>query len=313
MNAPEDDDKKGPTPAPPAARTLRAEYEGSALSRAVLEAIKTQQSPVLVLISGKDVGRRYNLHGSVLIGRDPAAGVSLPNDRLVSWHHARIEDRGDGFWLVDLGSTNGSLVNGEKTAECELKPNDKVVFGGTVLRFEMQSQIERAYDQQLERLLNTDDLSGLLLRRRFDADAEAMIETARLAGGSVGLLVMDLDGVKRINDTHGHLFGAYVIGEAGKLIGRVIGERGLASRFGGDEYVAAFPGLDCERTALVGEEILRALNAHPFEREGITLRPGISLGVAAYPEAGADLPTLFHSADEALYRAKQAGKNRVCK
>ncbi|HEU4533973.1 MAG TPA: GGDEF domain-containing protein [Polyangiaceae bacterium] len=313
MSAPDDDDKLGPTPPPPAARTLRAEYEGGAISRAVLEAIKTQQSPVLVLISGKDVGRRYGLHGSALIGRDPAAAVSLHDDRLVSWHHARIEDRGDGWWLVDLGSTNGTLVNGEKARERELKPNDKIVFGGTVLRFELQSQIERAYDQHLERLLNTDDLSGLLLRRRFDADAAAMIETARVAGGCVGLLVMDLDGVKRINDTHGHLFGAYVIGEAGKLIGRVIGERGIASRFGGDEYVAAFPGLDCGRTAAVGEEILRAINAHPFAREGIALRPGISLGVAAFPEAGADLPTVFHAADEALYRAKQAGKNRVCR
>src|SRR5687768_6145648 len=105
-------------PAPHAARTLRAEYEGGAISRAVLEAIKAHQSPVLVLISGndKDVGRRYSLHGSLLVGRDPAAGVSLPNDRLVSWHHARIEDRGDGWWLVDLGSTNGSLVNGEKAS-----------------------------------------------------------------------------------------------------------------------------------------------------------------------------------------------------
>jgi diguanylate cyclase (GGDEF)-like protein len=311
VNAPDDDEKKGPTPPPTAARTLRAEHEGGAISRAVLEALKAQQSPVLVLISGGHIGRRYSLHGSVLIGRDPAAGVSLPSDRLVSWHHARIEDQGDGFRLVDLGSTNGTVVNGEKTRECDLRPNDKVVFGNTVLRFEMQSVIERAYDQQLERLLNTDDLSGLLLRRRFDADAEAMIESARDAGGRVGLIVMDLDGIKRINDTHGHLFGAYVIGEAGKLIGRVIGNRGLASRFGGDEYVAVFPGLDCDQTAAVGEEILRALNEHPFEREGIVLRPGISVGVAAYPDAGADLPTLFHAADEALYRAKQAGKNRV--
>ena len=312
MNA-SDDDKKGPTPAPPAARTLRAEYEGGALSRAVLEAIKSQQSPVLVLISGKDVGRRYRLHGSVLVGRDPAAGVSLHDDRLVSWHHARVEDRGDGWWVLDLGSTNGTLVNGEKAKERELRTHDKVVFGGTVLRFELQSPIERAYDQQLERLLNTDDLSGLLLRRRFDADVEAMLETARVSGGPVGLLVMDLDGIKRINDTHGHLFGAYVIGESGKLIGNVIGERGIASRFGGDEFVAAFPGLDCDETAGVGEEILKAINEHPFEREGVKLRPGISLGVASFPDGGADVPTLFHAADEALYRAKQAGKNRVCR
>ena len=73
------------------------------------------------------------------------------------------------------------------------------------------------------------------------------------------------------------------------------------------------PASTATATLAVGEEILRALNEFPFEREGIALRPGISVGAAAYPEGGGDLPSLFHSADEALYRAKQAGKNRVCR
>ena len=122
---------------------------------------------------------------------------------------------------------------------------------------------------------------------------------------------MDLDGIKKINDTHGHLFGAYVIGESGHVIGRVLEGRGFASRFGGDEYVAALPGLDLDAAGAVGEEIRRAIAEHEFEREKIVLRPGISIGTASFPESADDAKSLFQRADEALYRAKRAGKNQV--
>jgi diguanylate cyclase (GGDEF)-like protein len=102
-----------------------------------------------------------------------------------------------------------------------------------------------------------------------------------------------------------------VIGEAGRVIGRVIGERGIASRFGGDEFIAAVPEIDVRAGAALGEEIRRAIAAHPFQREGITLAVGISIGVAAFPESAPDQAALFQHADEALYRAKQGGRNRV--
>jgi two-component system, cell cycle response regulator len=124
-------------------------------------------------------------------------------------------------------------------------------------------------------------------------------------------LMMDLDGIKPINDTHGHLFGAYVIGESGRVIGRVLDKRGFASRFGGDEYIAALPGDTLEASRAIGEEIRAAIGAFPFEREGVPLRPGISVGVAAFPENASDAEGLLKCADEALYRAKRAGKNRV--
>jgi diguanylate cyclase (GGDEF)-like protein len=93
----------------------------------------------------------------------------------------------------------------------------------------------------------------------------------------------------------------------------VIGGRGIGCRFGGDEYLAAFAGLDIDAGMQIGEQIRRVIAEYPFEREGIKLRPGISVGVAAYPECALDASSLFQCADEALYRAKQAGKNRVCR
>jgi diguanylate cyclase (GGDEF)-like protein len=291
-------------------KTLPAIEATSTLSNAVVQAVKAPHRPVLVIISGNEMGVRKAVDQSLVIGRDPACDLVL-TDALVSSRHALIEDRGDSWTLVDLESTNGVSVNGEKGKEFVLARNDKIVVGRTVVRFEMQDELEQAYDELVEKLLNVDDLSGLLVRRKFDADLKNAIETARHQGAPLGLLMMDLDGIKKINDTHGHLFGAYVIGESGRVIGRVLEGRGFASRFGGDEYIAALPGFTLEMTHAVGEEIRRAINEYAYERENIPLRPGISIGIAAFPENAVDAHRLFQHADEALYRAKRGGKNQV--
>lgn len=290
-------------------RTLKADAD---VSVEVMRRVKAPHRPMLVVLNGNeaDVGRRVIVDRTLIVGRDPEAGLSL-TDGLVSWHHARLEDRGDGWAVVDLGSTNGVLLNGNPVEDAQLAAGDTLVFGKAVARFELQDGAAQAYNQVVEKLLNTDDLSGLFVRRKFDADLAQLIDVARNKGTAVTLLVMDLDGVKGINDTHGHLFGAYVIGESGRLIGQLVDKRGIACRFGGDEYLAALPGMTAEQGAAVGEEIRLTIGSHPFEKDGIPLRPGISIGVAAFPADAASAQALFQRADEALYRAKQAGKNRV--
>jgi diguanylate cyclase (GGDEF)-like protein len=291
-------------------KTLPAIDISSTVSRAVERAERSPHRPVLVVISGQEVATRLPVDGSLVIGRDPDTDLVL-NDALVSSRHALIEDRGDSWTLVDLGSTNGTTLNGEKGSEFVLNNGDKIVFGTTVVRFEMQDRMERAYDEHLEKLLNVDELSGLLVRRKFDLDLKVALDAARSGNTPLGLLMMDLDGIKPINDTHGHLFGAYVIGESGRVIGRVLDKRGFASRFGGDEFIAALPGDTLTASLAIGEEIRLAIGSFPFEREGVKLRPGISVGVSAFPESAGDAEGLLQRADEALYRAKRAGKNRV--
>jgi diguanylate cyclase (GGDEF)-like protein len=284
--------------------------ETNTLHNEVARALREPHRPVLVVLSGNEMGVRTPIDRAVLIGRDPACDLVL-NDGLVSSRHALVEDRGDSFTLVDLGSTNGTSVNGKKGTEFALSSNDKLILGRTVLRFEMQDPLVQAYGAELERLITVDDLSGLLVRRKFDGDLALALEAARASGTALGLVMMDLDGVKAINDKHGHLFGAYTIGESGKIIGRVLDKRGFASRFGGDEYVAALPGCDLSSTETVADEILAAICGHPYEKDGVRLRPGISIGVAAFPESAGDCEELFQRADEALYRAKRGGKCRV--
>jgi two-component system, cell cycle response regulator len=268
-------------------------------------------SPSLAVILGPDVGARVVLHGSVETGRDPACELPL-HDENVSWRHARIEDRGCDEWaIVDLASTNGTILNGQPCAGAILKPGDRIFIGKTVIELQKDA-VRDAQAAELERLLLIDDLSGLWVRRRFDAQLESSV-AAVLAGTvpTLSVVVMDMDGVKAINDTHGHAFGAFAIGETGRVLGRVVGSRGFATRFGGDEFAAALPALAKDAAVQVAEEMRLAVTAHAYEHRGVRLRPGLSCGVASIPGDGADAKALFQAADEAMYRAKRAGKNRV--
>lgn len=294
------------------ARTLQVDDGESLRNRALVAAAQVQRRPVLVVVLGDEVGRRARVSGSSFsVGRGHSVDMKLDDPR-VSSRHFRIEDRGDGWALVDEGSTNGTHINGERCeGELLLRANDKIEVGDTVLRFEVQDAADQAYDEIVQRMMHIDDLTGLYLRRRFDRELEELLRVARATDAPVGMLVMDLDGLKAINDAHGHLMGAYVIGASGKRIGEVIPDGAIAARFGGDEYVAACPGLDGAATKAVGEAILRAIAEHCFEKDGIEVEPGISIGVAAFPEHARDATALFRCADDAMYAAKRAGKNRV--
>ncbi len=272
--------------------------------------LQDARRPTLVVMSGHEVGLRRRLQSSAVLGRDPAGEVVL-SDAGVSWRHAVVEDRGDAWAIVDLGSTNGTVVNGRRRGDAMLAHGDRVVLGRTILRFELQDPYDAAYDEQLQRLLDVDDLSGLYVRRRFDRELSRRMAESRAEGVPMALLMMDMDGVKAINDTYGHLYGAYVIGETGKVIAGVLHGRGIASRFGGDEFCTALPGCDVDAGAGVAEEIRRGVEDHAYMREGVRLRPGISIGVAGFPMDATDPVGLFQRADEALYRAKHGGRNRV--
>jgi two-component system, cell cycle response regulator len=304
-----------PAPPPPRRGPIRtAPLEDSdALRVALKRELQKRAAPSLLIISGPDVGLRVRLDRSLDVGRDPASSFAL-RDQNISWHHLRIENRGAGEWVVvDLGSTNGTVVNAERIAgERALKAGDRVLIGKTVLEYQVVDGLREEFNAEVQRLLNEDELSGLWVKRRFDGQLATCVSAVVAASSPVvSVIVMDLDGVKGINDTHGHDMGAFVIGEAGRVIGRVIGARGFATRFGGDEFAAALPGIAKADAAAIAEEVRVAVVSHGYEKRGIRVHPGLSAGVASLPGDASDAEGLFRAADQAMYRAKRAGKNRV--
>ena len=265
-----------------------------------------------VIRSRADLGVHVFIEGPTLLGRDPTCTIPL-HDFGVSRQHAIITPVGNGDYILkDLQSTNGTRVNGVPIPSTRiLKDGEKISVGETVLRFALADEVDIDFHSEVATLVRTDPLTGLPSKRRFDQAFEFSLADAKQGGSSLALLMMDMDGVKQINDTHGHLFGAHVIGETGRLIARVVGSKGHACRFGGDEFSAFLPAHDLTTASAMGEQIRQAVESAGFERNGIPLRPTISIGVACYPDSGDDLPTLVAMADKALYRAKGLGKNCV--
>lgn len=267
--------------------------------------------PLVLVVSGERVGTRCVLDAPLLVGRDPAAGLPL-RDAGISWHHARFEVGEDGLVrVVDLGSTNGTFLNEARVEQAVLSDGDCIEVGSTILRFEMADGVEAGFHAALDRLLNQDDLTGLVHRRRWDTEATLLFEAAQARSRPLAVLLMDLDGVKRINDTHGHHFGAYAIAEAGRIIGAVAGSRGLAARMGGDEFIVIVADVDAEGAVDLAHEVRDAIRQHRFELEGVVIQPGISIGVAPLCPEVPELAALVRRADAALYRAKAAGRDRV--
>ncbi len=286
--------------------------DSNELRKALQAQLHKSVSPSLVVIAGPDVGLRMRLDRSVEVGRDPTTSFAL-RDESISWRHVRVEDRGAGEWAaVDMASTNGTMVNGEKTSETVLKSGDRIMIGKSILEFQVADALREDFNAEVQRLIHEDELSGLWVRRRFDGQLQTAVSAVRSGSiAVVSVIVMDLDGVKGINDTHGHDMGAFVIGQAGHVIGDVIGQKGFATRFGGDEFAAALPGMTKASACELAEALRVAVVGHVYERVGVRVYPGMSCGVAAVPDDAMDAASVFREADQAMYRAKRAGKNRV--
>lgn len=265
-----------------------------------------------VIRSEADLGVHVFVESTTVLGRDPDCGFPL-HDFGVSRQHASVTPLDNGTCMLrDLGSTNGTRVNGTKVVSPTiLTGGEKIFVGETVLRFAIADKVEIDFHNEVATLVSTDPLTELPSKRRFDQAFEFALESAKKGGTPLALLMMDMDGVKQINDTHGHLFGAYSIGQTGRLIAQTLDSRGQACRFGGDEFSAFLPNHDLESATLVAEAIRVAVENAGLEKDGISLKPTISIGIACYPEVNDGLLELVMSADKALYRAKAQGKNQV--
>jgi diguanylate cyclase (GGDEF)-like protein len=174
----------------------------------------------------------------------------------------------------------------------------------------------------------SDDLTGLANDRFFHRRLAADLEHADAAGGCVGLLFMDLDNFKSVNDRHGHLAGSQVLKEVGYLLRRVVrSPRVTLARYGGDEFVVILPGFDIGAATQVAEEIRRAIRGQSFLRGRFSWASGpvefrgpltCSVGVAVYPDHVPRSGTSDHRrnqllrvSDQAMYAAKAHGKDRV--
>jgi diguanylate cyclase (GGDEF)-like protein len=265
----------------------------------------------LVVIRGGELGARADLVDvDLVIGRAPGCGFRL-DDPGVSRQHCRIWRDGDGWRLRDLGSTNKSFVNGAPVDEVELRDGDRIGIGETVFKFVRAGSVEERYHQQLYELASIDALTGLYNRRKFRELLEQSLLKTIESDEPLALVFIDLDHFKRINDTHGHQTGDEVLRGVAELVLGRLREGDAGGRLGGEEFAVFLPGTTLALALEWAEGLRAAIAAARHRIDALELAVTASLGVADWRPERPTSVELMRAADEQLYAAKAAGRDRV--
>ncbi|MCU4180699.1 sensor domain-containing diguanylate cyclase [Bosea sp. BH3] len=238
--------------------------------------------------------------------------TSITRNGGTSWLRIAVAPISDGLLLTltditDLTIANQTLQLRAATLALEIGRERAT---RRALSEEIGQREER--ERELRRLAETDPLTALLNRRSFTEKANADIARVTAAGGDIALIIVDLDHFKQVNDTHGHPAGDAVIRAfADLLLGLFRGESNLVGRFGGEEFAILLQDCDLGSASAEARRIQEALAARALPvSETLALKVTASFGVAMrLPREG--LPCLMARADQALYRAKSEGRNRL--
>lgn len=167
--------------------------------------------------------------------------------------------------------------------------------------------------QKMKRQANVDELTGLYNRRFLEDYARKLIAIASRKETPLGVIMLDLDHFKDLNDRYGHEAGDRVLRQFSKTVTQAMRQTNLAVRYGGEEFLVLLPDTDSQACFRVAERIREAVAGMAIPSGGDKALPPmtVSLGIAVYPEHGKDLEELLKASDKALYESKRGGRNRT--
>jgi diguanylate cyclase (GGDEF)-like protein len=269
----------------------------------------------LVVIYTKEpslLGRRFVLDSSpIRIGRGAENNIVLEGDS-VSRRHAHFEERSQAWWCVDDGSTNGSYVNDEQIMrEARLGNGDRIKIGPTIFKFLSGQDVEAQYHEEIYRMTIIDGLTQVHVKRYLLEALDKEVMRARRHLRDLSFQMLDIDHFKKINDLHGHLAGDYVLKEVARLIQQRIRRDEVLARYGGEEFAIILPETNLEGARALAEGLREKIEESRFVFQNETIRVTISIGVAMLLDDDRASIDLIKRADEKLYEAKRAGRNRV--
>lgn len=271
----------------------------------------------LIAITGGGAGTRYRIPaGEAVIGRSQRAAIKLIEDG-VSRAHARIRSDAGELFLEDLGSRNGTFVNGRRIDRVVLlSDGDKIQIGrNAVLRFSYQDPLDESFHEQLLQSALRDSPTKLFNKRYFLDRLDGELKFAQRHGSALSILLVDIDHFKQVNDRFGHVAGDAVLANVAQGIVRSVRNEDVVARFGGEEIGIILRAIKIDSAVLLAERLRRVIAGivtHPDDQ--VQIRVTVSIGVASYPvQPFETVNELLNAADQAMYRAKHSGRNRVAK
>jgi diguanylate cyclase (GGDEF)-like protein len=265
--------------------------------------------------TGPWMGLRHALSDKPLfVGRGEDCDVRVL-DTSVSRRHARIEKIGDDYFVLDMQSTNGTYVNDKQSLPGDpipMRDGDYLRVGNCIFRYLASGNVEADYHEEIYRLTIVDALTQIANARYFTEFLEREVLRTVRHGRPLSLVLFDIDRFKAVNDQLGHLGGDFTLRELAACIKKVVRREDLFARYGGEEFALVLIETGQKEALLAAERIRKLVEEHPFRFDDKTFHLTISLGVAECPLDGTATPReLMRRADENLYAAKRAGRNKV--
>jgi two-component system, cell cycle response regulator len=265
--------------------------------------------PCLVIISGGELGRRFELgKQEVSIGRADTCTICVSTDQ-VSRKHATVQAVLGRYYVVDMRSTNGTFVNEQKVERAKLLDGDQIRVGKTVLKY-TESHIEQRYFEHAFNLASMDALTGAFNKRYFDETFGKEIQRSQQLGSPLSIVLFDIDHFKKINDTYGHPAGDAVLKNVAAMVASQLRDGDALFRVGGEEFALVLSATPRDLAVQAAEAVRELIAALVTDFMGTRITATLSLGVAELV-AGEQPAALYQRVDELLYAAKRGGRNRV--
>lgn len=279
---------------------------------------KAGSAIMLIIIAGNeaDFGKHFIMEKErVLLGRESGNDIVIHDGRISKVHCslAIAKDAGGGECIAirDLETTNGTYVNGKSVTQAELRAGDKFQIGDTVLQLSYNDEIEKEFHRKLFDFAVRDALTGMYNKRFVLNEMENLMRIARRNGRIFCIILIDIDDFKLINDRFGHPSGDEYLKHLAGLIHHSLRDQDIAGRIGGEEFLIILPETAIDGAFQLAVRIRKNVEEFVLHSQDKTIRTTISAGVCQFESRIEDVREFLDMADQALYEAKKAEKNKV--
>ncbi len=296
---------------------LTQTFESNSREPGELARVQVETEADVILIAHPEsqrMGSRYRLSpgGTLEIGRSAAVGISLPEVLSLSRKHARLRYLGSAVTIEDLGSTNGTYVNGQPVhGRTVLRSGDRFQTAAVHFKFLHEQDVENAYHLAIYELVARDGLTEIFNKRKFDEELQREFARAVRHQRPLSLVIFDLDEFKTINDSYGHLCGDFILKQVASLAREMVRPEQMLARVGGDEFVILAPETGVEGAEALASKLRDRVLGYEHRYGDIKITVSCSFGVAELTREMAVPQDLYQAADDALLLSKRSGRNRV--
>jgi diguanylate cyclase (GGDEF)-like protein len=282
----------------------------------VKAADETPASLIVLVGPAGYIGKQFPLTASeIILGRGVESHIFI-DDKSVSRSHARFMVSPHEVSVVDLGSSNKTVINEKNTLEpmspYRLRGDDRIKTGNVILKYLEKGSLESMANRELNEKAQKDALTGAFSKGALLEKGPEAIKRAEVLSEDLSVLMFDIDFFKKINDTYGHSAGDFVL----KLLSDIVGKKMIRgndyfARYGGEEFVILLPAAGPKTALEVAERIRTTIESTEFNFEGTKIPVTISVGIATRNLNETQWEHFLDRADQALYQSKRSGRNRV--